>query len=102
MILTPELKELIGRETPKSASGVRIEPHGGMGVAIVNQALRYMNPTSARIYQLMDGNRTIGEIVAEQRRVYPQVPEEELFTDTLLSIREFQYCGMAARRTIQD
>jgi hypothetical protein len=102
MTLTPELKQAIGLEKPKAASGIRIEPKGGMGVAIVNNALRYMNPTSARIYKLMDGTRTIQQIVDEQHRVFPQVPEEELFTDTVLSVREFQYCEMAARRTIQD
>jgi hypothetical protein len=102
MTLTPELKAIIGQEKPKAASSVRLEPVGGMGLTVVNRALRHMNPSAAHIYRLMDGQRTIQEIAAEQQRTYPQVPEDELFADTLKSIREFQYCSMAGWRTVQD
>ncbi len=101
MILTPQLKAMIAEEKPQARSAVRVEPQG-IGITVVNRALRHMNPAAALIYRLMDGTRTIREIVAEMQRTFPQVPEEELFMDAVMSVREFQFCDMACWRTVQD
>ncbi len=99
LTVNEEVRCLIAAERPLAISPVRIES-GGMGLALINGALRHMNATAAEIYRLADGRRTIDEIVDALHASYADVDREEMFADTLRTIREFQYAGMICARTV--
>lgn len=97
-VLTEDVRQLITAERPKAMWPVRAQP-GGMAVVLACGRIRYLNGVAAIIYALLDGRRTIETIAGELHARFPDVPEDELFEDTLGAIRRFQFIGMVRWKT---
>lgn len=98
IILTKEVRQRIELERPRAFYPSRLESEG-MGIAIVEGRLRYMNSVASLIYSLSDGKHRVKDIVNTLAKQYPEIAREELFLDTLRAIREFQHLGMICRKT---
>lgn len=96
--LSNEVRSLIKEEKPLAMYGIRVEPEG-MGLSLVKGELRHLNAVATSIYRLLDGKRTIEEIVQEMSEQYPDVDPDELFEDTFKCIREFQRASMVCWKT---
>jgi Coenzyme PQQ synthesis protein D (PqqD) len=96
--LSNEVRSLINAEKPIAMYPIRIEPEG-MGLSLVKGELRHLNPVATSIYRLLDGKRTIEEIVQSMSEQYADVDANDLFEDTLKCIRELQRASMVCWKT---
>ncbi len=80
-----------GADRPRMAPHVRLtfDPARARHVLLTPEAVSVLNGTAAAVLGLCDGTRTVAEIVAELRRRYDRVDDDEvrLFLDRLAARR---------------
>jgi pyrroloquinoline quinone biosynthesis protein D len=88
---TAPVQTASGAGRPRLARHVRLrfDPARGQHVLLTPEAVTVLNGTGAAVLELCDGQRTVSEIVAELRRRYAHVDDDEVrvFVDRLAARR---------------